>query len=160
MAYPLWNGKQQLYNGTDDKYPNGVYNGWLITANLKELNTSRHHWYFQTSIFYKYLWYDHYHFTNSFGDPNPDVEWIRSEIANVTGIKFLWGKRIYVSDHFAIEPVIGCSLRFRYRSYIDWWTNSYYGSTWDVQHYNQFFPGLQGGLLLTFGNFKLKKSTH
>jgi len=146
----------RFYDGTDDNYPTGVYNGWLMNVNFKKLNISKHHWYFQTSLFYKYLWYDHIHFINTFGDQNPDVEWIRSEVTNVFGFKLMVGKKIILINHFAIEPVFGISLRERQRSYIDYWTNGHMDTNWGILHRNQFFPGLQGGLLLTFGNFRIK----
>ncbi|MGD0712366.1 MAG: hypothetical protein ABR968_14420 [Bacteroidales bacterium] len=156
-----WNQNQALYNGTDDYNPFGYYNGWLMMMNFKRLNINKCHWYLETSLFYKYLYYDKLHFTNSFGDQNPDVEWIRSEIASEYGIKFLIGKRIYLSNHFALETIFGISFKGRFRSYITYWYNQGYevqgyDTSWGIVHQNQFFPGIQAGLLLTFGNFRIK----
>ncbi len=150
-----------IYDGTDDNYPTGVYKGWSMFCNFKKMNITRNHWYFETGLSYKYLYYDHVHFINSWGDPDPDIEWIRSEIANVFGIKVEMGKRIFLTNHILLEPVFGVSLRQRRRSYITYWANeqsehisdNYWGLLF---HRNQIFPGIQAGLLLTFGNFKLK----
>lgn len=149
-----------LYDGTDNDYPTGVYKGWLMTANFKSLNINKSHWYFETNLFYKYLYYDHVHFINGWGDDDPDVEWIRSEIANVYGIKILLGKRNYVSNHIALEPVFGISLRCRSRSFITFWQNHPSYNVQDdplgaVLHRDQILPGLHAGLLITFGNFKI-----
>jgi hypothetical protein len=159
LVYPVI-GLHGFIDGTDNDYPTGIYKGWLMMFNYKRLNFTKNHWYFEICPFYKYLYYDHYHFTNGFGDDNPDVEWIRSEIANVVGVQFLMGKRIYLDNHLALEPVFGVSFRERFRSYITYWYNEGYvqqgyNTSWGIVHENEFFPGIQIGLKLTFGNFRL-----
>jgi len=144
-----------VYNGTDDNYPTCVYKGWLMMLNLKRLNINKSHWYFETSIFYKYLYYDHVLFDDTYPEPTPETKWIRSEIADVYGIKFLMGKRIYMANHIVLEPILGISLRERRRSFITYWSNDN-DNPWGICNKNQIFPGLQAGLLLTFGNFKKK----
>lgn len=156
-----WNKNHALYDGTDDNYPFGYYNGWLMSFDLKRLNINKSHWYLEINLFYKYLYFDHVHFIDSWGDPDPDVEWIRSEIDKVYGIKLLIGKRIYLSKHFAIEPVFGLSFRDKYISFITFWQNHPSENVTDdplgvVLHENDPLPGLQAGLLLTFGNFRIK----
>ncbi|MFH0893619.1 MAG: hypothetical protein V2A54_04195 [Bacteroidota bacterium] len=147
-----WNPDHALYNGTDDKYPTGVYNGWMIDGsfikNLKVKGT-----FVQTTAFFKYLYYEDILFENSFGDPNPYVAWRRSEIARVFGLKYLYGYKKNIAKHLAIETFFGFSMRCRIRSYVDSWKNQ--GWSWGVQHRVQIFPGLQFGVMLSLGDFKL-----
>ena len=149
-------GKMGNLQPIDDNYPTGVYNGWLMSLNFKRLNITRNHWYCEASLFYKYLYYDHIHFSDHYSDTDLSQEWIRSEVTNVYGIKLLMGKRILTTKHFFIETILGVSLRERQRSYLTYWTNIMGVGPWGLYHRNQFFPGLQAGLLLTIGNFNLK----
>ena len=156
-----WNQNHNLYDGTDNDFQLGFYNGWLLSMDYKRLNINRRHWYFETNLFFKYLYYDHVHFNNTFGDDDPDIEWIQSEIVKVYGIKFIMGKRIYKSNHFAIEPFFGASLRFRNISCITSWQNRPDDKIANdplgiLVNDIELSPGLQAGLLLTFGHFKAK----
>jgi hypothetical protein len=156
-----WNQNHWLYDGTDSDFQLGFYNGWLLAMDFKRLNINKSHWYLETGLFFKYLHYDHVHFINTFGDDDPDVEWIQSQIAKVCGIKFLMGKRIYLSTHYAFEPFFGVSLRLRNLSWITYWQNHPSDNVDNdplgiMVHSNEILPGIQAGLLLTFGNFKKK----
>jgi hypothetical protein len=144
------------YNGTDDKYPYGYYNGWMLMTNFKELNLTKSHWFFEPSFFYKYLYYEHVHFTNSGGDPNPKYEWERSEVANVYGIKLLIGKRYIITKFLALETVFGVSGRLQHREYFTFWFKYLEGGKWGLDEKYFAYPGIQAGLMLVFGNFKTK----
>ena len=149
------------YDGTDDYYPTAVYNGWLMSLDYKRLNLTRNHWYFEANFFYKYLYYDHVKFVDGWGDEDPDVEWTRSEVANVYGIKFLMGKKLFLTKHILFESIFGISFRDRHRSFLTLWYNHESDHLTDYQwgvlyHRDQIFPGIQAGLLLTIGNFKIK----
>lgn len=145
-----WNKNQSRYSGTNEEYPFGHYDGWIAIINFKQV-LGKKHWYFQTSFFYKYIYYDHVSFTSSGGDDHPDSKWIRSEISNVYGVKLLFVKRITIINHIAIEPFLGISGRIRQREYFTFYNG------WGLTKQSQFFPSLQAGLMLTVGDFKKNK---
>lgn|GEM_PF-3890649 len=157
-----WNDHHQLYDGTDAYYPLGYYNGWQLAIDLRRLNVTRDHWFFQVSPFYKYLSYSHVLFVNYWGDSHPWFYWIKSEKTNVLGMKFLMGKRIYFANHFTLETVFGISIRNLSKLSVNHTTGYYiypYKIDWRKNiliHENFMFPGVQAGLLLSIGNFKTK----
>ena len=150
-AFNWWNEDNGLYNGTDDKYPTGVYNGWVSSASLVRCHAERNN-YLHLNIFFKKLHYENVSFRNLVEDGDY-IRWKRTEKAHVIGVKLQEGKRKVLNHHLALEFIYGFSFRLRFRSYQTVWKpNPLVYRDQKVQ----FFPGIQLGVSLLIGNFNMQ----
>ncbi len=48
-----WNKGHKLYNGSDDRFPMGYYNGWLLSVHLRKMEINKQHWYTEVAPIFK-----------------------------------------------------------------------------------------------------------
>ena len=145
VAYP-WN-----WQVNDDLYPILIYSGFIVRL-YEKIYVGHHQHYISPLVMYKYLYYNHWQFSDRNGNGEDQEAYERSESANVISSQLMYGKETFRKTTL-IDFYFGFGFRTRIRDYNTFNCTYHYSGTCTlnppgIRSRVQYFPELHIGLRL------------